>query len=162
MYAAASWEIAGGTAGLASASRWNRGNGLSFLACTSRTCWTATVTELMSDATGTKAWREHKLQPLYARQTFIFYSHIDVRTTWPDAQIVRDCAARGCYKIVHKQLRFIQNPMLDKEVSGEHLGKRQVSFVHLCGDMRPDQHGFRSIVGLAFLLLLHCVVTGLP
>ena len=88
--------------------------------------WHASITELIGDATKYCCWREHKVQCLQVKQTYLLGSSCESRECWPDIQAVRDATGPGCCEMVNKkQLRIIQCPALDTRQSND-LGQKQV------------------------------------
>ena len=157
------WEVSAGTGVLASMAAFIQSHETQ-LQQSSRCddpSWGASFTELIGDATKSCCWREHKLQCLQVKQTYLLGSSCESRECWPDIQVVRDASGPGCYKIVKKQLRMIQCPALDTSQSND-LGQKQLRFILINGDQGPDQQSFRKIVGLQFAECLRVIVVALP
>ena len=124
--------------------------------------WTATISHLCGDATRSRAWREHKVQCLQMVMTYVHSSFVVSKECWPDVQLVYDATARGCYRIVRKQLRLVQSSILDTPLFADQLGLKQIRFLNLVGDCGSDQAGFREIVGRQYQTRERVLVVGLP
>ena len=124
--------------------------------------WDLVVTDIAGDATKSSAWREQKLQCLYYRTSYTVAGNPTVtKTCWPDVLVADDGSARGCHRLLINQLRALQPPMLDPEVSAQ-LHPRQLRISHIVGDCGPDQVGFRQIVAKQYLIYPFLWLTALP
>ena len=156
------WELAAGSSVIASMTAFHQHQEahLQSLSCDVAQ-WSGSITELIGDATKSGCWKEHKVQCLFMRQTYVHGSAVDSRECWPDIQVVTDASANGCYKIVKKQLRLVQCPILDT-ANTIALGPKQIRFICINGDQGPDQQGFRKIVGQQYIACPRVIVVALP
>ena len=156
------WEVAAGSSVLAVVSAFTQHQEAQLQASYDDTTqWSASITELVGDATTSCCWKEHKVQCLQVRQTYVQGSSVESRECWPDIQVVRDGSANGCNRIVKKQLRLIQCPALDTAAASA-LGPKQIRLICINGDQGPDQQGFRKLVALQYLEYGRIVIVALP
>ena len=163
-YTVTRWEVAAGTSIIASMALFHKEHErmMRMHNIDGRPGWCISITELIGDATKSKAWRDDKLQCLWLRQSYMYDGDVVSKECWPDVQIVDDGSAVGTMKIVHKQLRLCQNPMFDFTVASSNLGAHQLRFLNLCSDCGPDQVGLRRLVAERYRLCAGVIVLGLP
>ena len=123
--------------------------------------WDFVISDLAEDAARPNAWPGHKIHCLCLRSTFCVADKLQCKLFWHDVLVVDDSTAVGCHKLVLKQCRVVQSAALEASVCAC-VGKRQIRWLHICGDCGPDQVGFRLGRARAFRLCTYGLVTGVP
>ena len=108
------------------------------------------IHSLAGDATKSNSCRGGKLQNLRLTSAYNFPSgqgrlrtHHEV---WADVHKVTDESGRGCYALVHKQLRGVQCCALDPEIACAGSGDKFLRFINIHGDDGPDELYLRNRV----------------
>ena len=117
------------------------------------TCWTGSIFQVMTDATKSGSFRNETLQG--TRVKALYVSAIDgidgvtEKVCWPDLQTVGPSDALSILNLVHKQLRIVQCPALDREimVSAVGPGKNTIRSNIFCTDDGSDVASGKNIAG---------------
>ena len=162
----ARWEAAVGDSILASQRSWFEECESSFFSYWSSAEWThlcLNIVVVACDATRGKAWKEEKLQASCIHSAYFtpdYDANGAAKTCWPDLAVVWDGTARGCQRIVHRQMRLIGCASFDEDVFSV-VGVCQLRCINICGDCGPDQN-YRFNIAATYRNTVYVWVTGLP
>ena len=158
------WERTLGTSLLAASADFHIQHEEEFKTAALLDVWTCAACCVTADATKSAAFKQDKLQSMRLRT---WYKYIGADTAfnevWPDVQIVgQDASAENALRLMHRQLRLVQNPYFDF-CNGEcrccSLGIRQVRFLTCGGDQGPDQVGVRNSLVDRYATCIRIIVT---
>ena len=96
------------------------------------------------DATKSSAWKNHKVQALSVKSTYVIGGEHSSKTVWTDTLVADDCSGKGIERMVRKQLRSVGCNAMD---ATEHsIPECHIRLIICAGDDGPDQQMLRKTI----------------